>query len=103
MQMLVLQRPEVIKIKAKDADGKPVRCTYDGWAARVFQHEFDHLQGVLFPDRMPVEEIEGEKDKLLALDLFHGHPVREQDARGRDRGREGQAAGAGKGVCGAVE
>ena len=68
MQMLVLQRPEVIKIKAKDADGKPVRCTFDGWAARVFQHEFDHLQGVLFPDRMPVEEIEGEKDKLLALE-----------------------------------
>lgn len=63
-----VQRPEVIKIKAKDADGQPVRCSFDGWAARVFQHEFDHLQGILFPDRMPLEEIEGEKDKLLALE-----------------------------------
>jgi hypothetical protein len=65
---LHVQRANIVKIKAQDADGKSVRFTIEGWAARIFQHEFDHLQGVLFPDRISKEQLEREKEKLQALE-----------------------------------
>jgi len=39
------------------------------WKARIFQHECDHLNGVLFPDRMDEElqkEIKPEMDELIS-------------------------------------
>ena len=41
-----------IKVKAWQLDGEPVSLTADGFHARVLQHEFDHLDGVVFLDRM---------------------------------------------------
>lgn len=41
-----------VKVRAKDARGKNLQMTPDGWLARIFQHEIDHLDGILFPDRM---------------------------------------------------
>jgi len=35
-----------------DAEGRPVSGEADGMAARVMQHEFDHLEGILYPMRM---------------------------------------------------
>jgi len=35
-----------------DADGQPINRTVEGFHARVVQHECDHLDGVLFPDRL---------------------------------------------------
>jgi peptide deformylase len=58
----------VIKVKAQDADGRKVQRSLEGWEARVFQHEFDHLDGVLFPDRMPRAQLEREAAKLRALE-----------------------------------
>ena len=46
------QRPSKVKIKAQRLDGSKFTTTLDGWPARIFQHEYDHLQGVLFVDRM---------------------------------------------------
>jgi peptide deformylase len=40
------------RIQAYDLDGKPFEETSDGFLARVWQHEFDHLDGVLLTDRM---------------------------------------------------
>jgi peptide deformylase len=31
----------------------PVQITAEGWLARIFQHEFDHLQGTLYVDQLP--------------------------------------------------
>lgn len=31
----------------------PLQITAEGWLARIFQHEFDHLQGTLYADRLP--------------------------------------------------
>lgn len=45
-------RPEQIRVKAFAIDGREIDEVIDGMFARVVQHEFDHLQGVLFPDRM---------------------------------------------------
>lgn len=41
-----------IKVKAQSLDGRPVSITADGFHARVIQHEYDHLEGVVFLDRM---------------------------------------------------
>jgi peptide deformylase len=44
-------RAEKILIRGLDQHGKKVRLEVEDWLARVFQHEIDHLEGVLFIDR----------------------------------------------------
>jgi peptide deformylase len=43
-------RAERVTLEAQDVAGQPVRLTARGLRARVFQHEIDHLDGVLFID-----------------------------------------------------
>ena len=57
-------RPEKIEIKYFDLEGKEHTETCDGMLARVLQHEIDHLNGVLFIDR-----ISSIKRQLLAKRL----------------------------------
>ena len=45
-----VERHEAIQVKALNRYGKPVKLKVDGWMARIFQHEIDHLNGVLFTD-----------------------------------------------------
>lgn len=45
-------RAEWVRLEAHDLDGKPVSVKARGLTARVFQHEMDHLDGVLFIDRL---------------------------------------------------
>lgn len=45
-----VERYESIQVKALNRHGKPVKLKVDGWMARIFQHEIDHLNGVLFTD-----------------------------------------------------
>ena len=45
-------RATEIRVRALDRHGKLQRLTANGFAARVIQHETDHLDGVLFLDRM---------------------------------------------------
>lgn len=46
-----VERHEQIIIKGMNRHGKPVKLKAKGWLARIFQHEIDHLEGVLFTDR----------------------------------------------------
>jgi peptide deformylase len=48
-----VRRPERIVVDAWTLDGDPVHLDLDGLLARVVQHEFDHLEGRLFTDRLP--------------------------------------------------
>jgi peptide deformylase len=49
-------RAEWVRVEAQDEDGAPVRIDARGLFARVIQHELDHLDGVLFIDRLdPVQ------------------------------------------------
>jgi len=41
-----------VKLKARSVDGGSVSLTADGFRARVIQHEYDHLDGIVFLDRM---------------------------------------------------
>lgn len=46
-----VDRYEALVIKGINRHGKPIKIKADGWLARIFQHEIDHLEGVLFTDR----------------------------------------------------
>ena len=46
-----VERLDQITIKGQNRFGKPMRVKANGWLARIFQHEIDHLNGVLFTDR----------------------------------------------------
>lgn len=47
-----VRRPSKIKIKWQNVDGKWCEKKFEGWDARVIQHEYDHINGILFIDRM---------------------------------------------------
>jgi peptide deformylase len=47
-----VMRPEEIEVSFKDEQGKPRKIKASGLLARVIQHEIDHLNGVLFVDRV---------------------------------------------------
>lgn len=57
-----LDRPAVIRIQALNERGRRFTMDAAGFQARVIQHELDHLNGVLFTDRLP----ERSRDRLLA-------------------------------------
>ena len=40
-----------IVVKGQNRKGQPIRIKASGWLARIFQHEIDHLNGILFVDR----------------------------------------------------
>lgn len=47
-----LVRGESAILQAVDLEKKPFEVRADGWLARIFQHEFDHLDGILYADRL---------------------------------------------------
>ena len=46
-----VERHLSVSLKGLNRYGKPTRIKADGWLARIFQHEIDHLDGVVYPDR----------------------------------------------------
>lgn len=48
----VVERPTSVVIEGIDADGNQVRMDVEGFVARILQHEVDHLDGILFLDRV---------------------------------------------------
>ena len=69
----MVYRPEWIVVKAQDVNGKPQRIKARGLLARVFSHEMDHLDGVLFVDRVESpeklwqitpEDVQAERERL---------------------------------------
>ena len=55
-------RDKTLRIRAKDLDGNDIDQVETGYIARVWQHEFDHLNGTLITDRMgPVAKMTARK------------------------------------------
>lgn len=55
-----------VQVKGQNKRGQPVKITAEGWLARIFQHEVDHLNGVLFPDiAEEVWQPSEEEEKIL--------------------------------------
>jgi peptide deformylase len=62
-----VERHAAVQVKGLNRHGKPTKLKAEGWLARIFQHEIDHLNGILFPDRAtrvwkPQEEVEPEQE-----------------------------------------
>ena len=62
-----VERHAAVQVKGLNRHGKPMKIKVDGWLARIFQHEIDHLNGILFPDRakrvwLPQDEVEPEQE-----------------------------------------
>ncbi|HKI86447.1 MAG TPA: peptide deformylase, partial [Thermoanaerobaculia bacterium] len=58
-------RHPAIRVRGLDRHGEPIDYCAQGYEARVIQHEFDHLNGVVFLDRM------GDLKSLAFLDEWH--------------------------------
>ena len=69
--MGLVDRPYRIRIKAQDLDGEEHEYEFEGFEATVFCHEYDHLDGVLYPDvakaMMTVEEYAERLEELKEL------------------------------------
>src|SRR5690606_5964062 len=61
-----VNRHEKITVKGLDRYGKPMRIKAQGWQARIFQHEIDHLDGRLYID--------------IASEVFKAEPEEEEEA-----------------------
>lgn len=49
-------RPERVTVQARNENGRRFTLEADGLLARVIQHEYDHLEGILFIDRIAPEK-----------------------------------------------
>lgn len=64
-----VERPQTITLKGLNRRGQSLKIKASGWLARIFQHEVDHLNGVLFVDRAEkVWQIEGETTQIAPAD-----------------------------------
>ncbi len=57
----MVARPDRVTVRAQDAAGNPFEVTAEGFRARAFCHELDHLDGILYVDKM-VREIFDDED-----------------------------------------
>jgi peptide deformylase len=62
-----ITRPQFVDVKALNDKGKPIEFRAGGLLARAIQHEWDHLHGILFIDRMDKKTKEELKPDLEAL------------------------------------
>jgi peptide deformylase len=60
-----LQRADWAVIEGIDLEQKPIRIEAEGWLARIFQHEFDHLEGIIYVDKLP-EDAKKEAFEVMA-------------------------------------
>src|SRR5690606_4662994 len=47
-----VERPDSIRVRGLDRHGRKFRMRLDDWDARIFQHEIDHINGVLYIDKL---------------------------------------------------
>lgn len=78
-----------VRVSGVDAEGRPVAHHLEGWPARIMQHEFDHLEGTLYIDRMLTRSFANDAE----LPRLGAMPV--QDAM-RELGVESDEARAGQ-------
>lgn len=71
-------RPKKVTIVFQDTDMQEHRLEADEFLSRVLQHEFDHLQGVLFTDKIPDEvkkKLKRDLNKIRNRKIDFGYPV----------------------------
>jgi peptide deformylase len=71
-----VERSKWVRVSAEDDEGRPVAFEAQGLQAKVIQHEIDHLDGVLFIDRLPPVTRDRIKKRIQKEGL--GKPTRHQ-------------------------
>ena len=61
-------RPSKVRVRAQDLAGKTFVINISGFPARIFQHEYDHLQGALFCDRLVPEALTEMRKELIKME-----------------------------------
>jgi peptide deformylase len=71
-----VERYDAVTVKGLNRHGKEVRIKSTGFTARAFQHELDHLDGILFTDRLTsldtlrrVEELQAQETEEIAEEI----------------------------------
>jgi peptide deformylase len=62
-----VERPSVVTIEYVDENFLPCKETYDGVVARIIQHEYDHIEGILFIDHISALRRKMLSGKLTAI------------------------------------
>lgn len=62
-----ITRPGRVEVSALNAQGQPISFKAGGLLSRAIQHEYDHLQGILFIDRMSGQVLAELRDQIEAL------------------------------------
>lgn len=64
-----VERPVSVTVKGQNRHGQSFKIKASGWLARIFQHEIDHLNGILFIDRaVDVYKLEEEQSQFAPAD-----------------------------------
>lgn len=84
-----VSRHKAIRMEALDLEGRKIEEVQAGFVARVWQHEFDHLNGVLITDRMGLGDKFKHRRILKDLEEKYAaeHPVVKAKAKPRNRPR----------------
>ena len=69
-------RAAVVRVTGQDAKGRPVEIEAEGLLARIFQHETDHLDGVLYIDRLDDEGRRAVLSELRQIEMGLAQPRR---------------------------
>ena len=69
-----IERPTTLTCNYQDLQGAPHTLVCNGLLARVIQHEVDHLNGILFIDRMPKSTVKKLWPQLEAMKISRGQP-----------------------------
>ena len=62
-----VKRPKTVKVRYTEPNGNIVTKVFDGLTARVFQHELDHLNGIVYTSRANGLHLEQAKKKLKQI------------------------------------
>lgn len=77
------RRAHQVDVRALDENGQPVEFTCEGLFARAVQHEVDHLNGVLFIDRLGVLRRQRHKKRLREIEAEGAGAAAARDAEPR--------------------
>lgn len=63
-----VERHQELNIKGQNRRGQAIKIKVSGWLARIFQHEMDHLDGVIYTDRATRVWKPREDEEIVAAD-----------------------------------
>ena len=64
---LHINRPRIVEVEYEDEEGKVIKKDLDGMFSRIYQHEYDHMQGIVFTDRASKLKLDMAKKKQMKM------------------------------------